>query len=278
VGDANGDGILDVFVGAYISSEMALYLGDGDGGLQKTAEVPSGGRCWMLAAGDVDGDGTADVVSANSWSNNVSVLKSDGFGGFEPADTYATGDFPLAIDLGDLDGDGDLDMVSSNFTGIGWSVFENDGNGDFTLVDSPSASMAGSCAILHDRDRDGDLDITGIDEVDDLVFLFDNPGDPSHADEPVPTLVQVGPNTPNPFNPSTTFTVILAEGGHVLVEVLNLRGERVRVLADAERPADTYTLTWDGRNDLGEDAPSGTYLYRVQALGLSLSRKMTLVR
>ena len=34
---------------------------------------------------------------------------------------------------------------------------------------------AGSCAVLVDRDNDGDLDMIGIDELDDLLFLFTNP-------------------------------------------------------------------------------------------------------
>jgi hypothetical protein len=38
------------------------------------------------------------------------------------------------------------------------------------------ASSAGSCAILHDRDNDGDLDITGVDEIDDFIFLYENVG------------------------------------------------------------------------------------------------------
>ena len=36
------------------------------------------------------------------------------------------------------------------------------------------ACSSSSCAILHDRDNDGDLDVGGIDEVDDLLILFEN--------------------------------------------------------------------------------------------------------
>jgi len=37
-----------------------------------------------------------------------------------------------------------------------------------------SAPDSGSC--IHDRDRDGDLDTTGVDEIADRIFLFENPG------------------------------------------------------------------------------------------------------
>ena len=49
---------------------------------------------------------------------------------------------------------------------------------DVSLADrrTLAATKAGSCAILHDRDRDGDLDITGVDEKDDKILLWENPG------------------------------------------------------------------------------------------------------
>jgi hypothetical protein len=172
--DANEDGIMDLFVGAYGTSELILLLGDGAGSLTFADKVSAGGRSWMIAAGDVNGDGHVDVVSANSISNNVAVILGDGLGGLSVPTTYPAGQFVLAVDLGDLDGDGDLDMVTSSFTSANFIVFENDGLGTFTNPRSYPASSAGSCATIHDRDNDGDLDLTGIDEVDDLVFLFLN--------------------------------------------------------------------------------------------------------
>ena len=65
-------------------------------------------------------------------------------------------------------------MVTSNFGSATWTLYENAGDGTFINPRTLQASSAGSCAILHDRDNDGDLDMTGIDEKDDLVFLFLN--------------------------------------------------------------------------------------------------------
>jgi len=52
VADANGDGIIDVFVGAIRSGEVILLLSDGRGGLRRSAAVSANGGPWMLAAGD----------------------------------------------------------------------------------------------------------------------------------------------------------------------------------------------------------------------------------
>lgn len=130
----------------------------------------------MLVAGDLNGDGHVDVVSANAAADNVGILLGTGDGHLLPVRTFSTGSFPLAVDLGDLDGDGDLDVVVSNFETVDWTVVENDGAGQLFNARTLDALGAGSCAILHDRDGDGDLDITGVDELEDRLFLFRNDG------------------------------------------------------------------------------------------------------
>lgn len=174
VGDANGDGIQDVFIGALQSDELFLYLGDGEGGLTLSDSVAAGGA-WMLAAGDVDDDGNVDVVGADFGGDAMTVVRSDGSGNLLAPDSYPVGASPLAIDIADIDGDGDLDGVTSNLDGADYTLYENLGDGTFGNPQTLPSSSAGSCALLHDRDGDGDVDITAFDEFDDIIFFFDNP-------------------------------------------------------------------------------------------------------
>ena len=176
VGDANGDGHQDLFVGAYFTDEVIIFVGDGEGSLELGQRQTAGGRPWMIVTGDMDGDGNVDVLAANREGNNASVLLGDGAGGLAAPRQFDTGGAPLAIDVGDLDGDGDLDVVTSDFDGNSFTVHENVGDGTLVNPRTYAASASGSCAIIHDRDRDGDLDITGVDETDDKIFLLENPG------------------------------------------------------------------------------------------------------
>lgn len=176
IGDANLDGRPDVFIGGIESMEIVVLLNDGIGGLTIGSRILAGGGPWMLASGDMNGDGVVDVVSANEAQDEVAVFFGDGRGGLDSPTTYAVGGRPLAVDLGDIDGDGDLDVVTSNFAGVNWTVYENVGGGVLGNPNNYPASAAGSCATLHDRDNDGDLDMTGIDELDDLIYLFPNGG------------------------------------------------------------------------------------------------------
>ncbi len=174
--DANGDGITDFFVGAVGSGDVVLFLGDGNGGLTLQQKISAGGNAWTIVPGDMNGDGHVDVVTSNRRQGTFSVILGDGNGNLQPATTYSTGDGALSVDVGDIDGDGDLDVVTSDFEGKSFSVHENLGGGEFSLRYTFEATGAGSCAIIYDRDGDGDLDVTGIDEIDDLIYLYENNG------------------------------------------------------------------------------------------------------
>ena len=264
--DFNEDGILDLAVGAIQSQEIVLLLGDGEGRLRSPVRVDAGGGPWMIATGDVNGDGHADVVSANSLNNNASVLLGDGQGNLQDAVTYPTGEFPLSIDLGDLDGDGDLDLVTSNFSGNDWSLYENQGDGTFGNLRSLQASSAASCAVFHDRDNDGALDMTGIDELDDFLFLFTNTPVPTAVEAPAPTLpMALLPNYPNPFHDRTTLTFRLAQRTPVRLILYDVLGRTVRTLVDGARSPGLHTLTWDGLDNMGHRVPAGIYYYRLES-------------
>ncbi len=85
-------------------------------------------------------------------------------------------------------------------------------------------------------------------------------------------------NAPNPFNPSTEIAFTTAADGPVRLEVCDVRGRRVRVLADEVRGAGAHAVTWDGKDDGGRNQPSGVYLARLRAGDDVREVRMTLVR
>jgi hypothetical protein len=279
VGDANNDGLLDVFCGTYSSpSFIVVLVSDGAGNLTAGPLIPAGGRPWQLAAGDFNDDGNVDVASANSWQDNMGILYGDGAGGLSPVTTYPTGDFPHAIDAGDVDGDGDLDLISSNVGSADWTLYENQ-LGEFVNPRSLAASAAGSCAVLHDRDNDGDLDVTGVDEIDDWVYFFEN-GDslttPVTPRPPAPvTLFQ---NHPNPFNPGTTIRFDLTRAADVDLSIFDAGGRFVATVVRRRYAAGVYEVPWNGADARGAVQPSGVYFYRLTTGDFSEARKMVLLK
>lgn len=79
---------------------------------------------------------------------------------------------------------------------------------------------------------------------------------------------------PNPFNPTTTFTLSVREAQHVRVEVFNLLGLPVKLLYSGPMEAgETKSFTFDAG-----DLPSGIYLYRVQGKTFTATRQVTLLK
>jgi hypothetical protein len=84
---------------------------------------------------------------------------------------------------------------------------------------------------------------------------------------------------PNPFNPRTEIEFSLPAAGQARLEVYDIRGHRVRVLADGTLPAGSQRAAWDGLDDAGRAVSSGTYLLRLETgSGRGLTRKLMLMR
>ncbi|MDF1544220.1 MAG: PKD domain-containing protein, partial [bacterium] len=91
--------------------------------------------------------------------------------------------------------------------------------------------------------------------------------------EALPTAFSLDQNYPNPFNPSTMISFALPTAGHAKIEIYNLLGKRVDVLADGHFNAGYHTVVWDG-----SDQASGIYFYRLTASDFAESKKMLLIK
>ena len=118
-----------------------------------------------------------------------------------------------------------------------------------------------------------------VDHPDWAGFIFAGIPLVSGVDSGVPTASNVIASIyPNPFNPSTSIHMELGQDGPVRVEIYSLEGKRVRTLINEVRPAGAMTLSWNGRNDKGGLAASGTYFCRLQSNGQSDTAKMVLLK
>ncbi|HPF36918.1 MAG TPA: FlgD immunoglobulin-like domain containing protein, partial [Candidatus Krumholzibacteria bacterium] len=94
----------------------------------------------------------------------------------------------------------------------------------------------------------------------------------------LPTVLALNQNHPNPFNPSTTIKFDLPQRGRVDLKIYALDGSLVRTLVSEALDPGRHDVTWQGRDDSGRQAASGTYFYRLTADGKTLVRKMTLMK
>ncbi|MEE9441927.1 MAG: T9SS type A sorting domain-containing protein [candidate division Zixibacteria bacterium] len=85
-------------------------------------------------------------------------------------------------------------------------------------------------------------------------------------------------NYPNPFNPNTTFSFYLPEPRHVKLEIYNVLGQKVKVLADEYFPSGPTNIVWDSKNSSGGEVASGVYFARFTSGDYTSSKKIEVVR
>ncbi|UCE20100.1 MAG: T9SS type A sorting domain-containing protein [Gemmatimonadota bacterium] len=97
----------------------------------------------------------------------------------------------------------------------------------------------------------------------------------------VPASYSLRQNYPNPFNPSTDIRYQIADSRsphHTTLKIYNILGQEVRTLVDEVREPGYYTVTWDGRDQYGNEVSSGVYFYRLTAAGITATRRMVLMK
>jgi hypothetical protein len=93
-----------------------------------------------------------------------------------------------------------------------------------------------------------------------------------------PTAFALAPGYPNPFAAQTTISYQLEERGAATLEVFDLLGRRVRVLAEGEQSAGSHTIAWDGRDAAGRPVANGVYLVRLRTGDASATRRVSVLR
>ena len=93
----------------------------------------------------------------------------------------------------------------------------------------------------------------------------------------LPTRFALGPNYPNPFNPSTIIPYQLAASSAVRLEVFNLLGQRIATLVDGVRPAGFHTATWHATDAAGRAVGASVYIYRMTVGVESQTGRMVLI-
>jgi hypothetical protein len=169
--DFNHDGILDIAVTNYDSSDVSVLLGRGDGTFEAQRRFNATSAPFGLAVGDLNGDGKPDLVAIDTHAgidSTVAELLGRGDGTFAPEQTMAAetrAGFPFSsVRVADLNNDGKADLVVSG-SGFGKvTVFLGNGDGTFQPgMDYPTGSagagLQGGGLAITDLNGDGEPDI-----------------------------------------------------------------------------------------------------------------------
>ncbi len=196
MGDANGDGRLDLVVSDTGTNSLVVLPSNGDAtfGTPIVTALPMAPT--EIGPGDFNGDGAIDVAMRSYSASLLLVFTNDGAGHFAEAWRTAIDTSTSGVVGGDIDGDGAADfLVHRSVPGYEYVLYF--GRGDATFDPPGTIPTFGSPMRykLGDLDEDGDLEIVAA-EIPSSVTVMVNTGSRTFAAKTsYSTLVGSGSDT-----------------------------------------------------------------------------------
>lgn len=197
---------------------------------------------------DLDPQNVGQIIMDQVPMNGAKMLRLDNNNGVTNLVYTDPDGVEHRLDLNDPDIESKLKDL-----GLDFNIISNMGNGDSGLF---------------------------IREISTTVSSGDETGTVGAAKEAssLPEGFSLGQNYPNPFNPITTIRFDLPAAGHVVLEVYNVLGQKVKTLVDEHRTAGFHTVVWNGTDYRGVAVASGVYFYRMESGNYNSYRKMLLLK
>ncbi len=115
------------------------------------------------------------------------------------------------------------------------------------------------------------------DADDPTVFATSGPftitGGTVAVEGDAPKAITLSQNSPNPFNPVTSIGITVPKDSHVSLVVYDIGGRKIATLIDGNCSAGQHSVDWNA-----SEFASGIYFCRMEAGGVSETRKMTLLK
>lgn len=148
-------------------------------------------------------------------------------------------------------------------------------DGIFIYILFETAAESGSATIEFNQlmVNEGDPTVGVCAEMGEVVSV-----DPEETSPHAPTKSMLYQNIPNPFNPQTTIQFDTAIDGRVNLTIYDLQGHLIKTLTDDLVTAGSYQLVWNGKNEHGQEVPSGVYFYNLTTPDEQQTRQMILLR
>jgi hypothetical protein len=265
-GDINLDHIANTTADAVL---FANYFVHG-----MTVFYPDTQRAWQICATDVNADGRTLMLADLIYL--IRVIQNDAvpFPKLAPSSDVANvivTDGRITVECASAIG-GILFKFDGNVTptllNANMELLSNEGN--VLVWSSEGHSINAGASQLLTASGANLVSVTAVDrEGRDLATTITN--------KLTPTAFALHPAYPNPFNPNTNLSFTLPNATPYSMKIYNVAGQLVRSY-EGMGNVGLNVITWDGKDNLGNDVSSGVYFYKLIAGQYQDTRKMIMVK
>jgi hypothetical protein len=93
-----------------------------------------------------------------------------------------------------------------------------------------------------------------------------------------PEDFQLYQSYPNPFNNQTIIKYDLVKPCQVTLTIYNILGQKVNTLVNQRQEAGSKIISWDGKDEKGEDLATGIYFYQLKTGEVTHTKRMVLLK
>lgn len=157
---------------------------------------------------------------------------------------------------------------STNYTLKNWSMSNTSGaveSAHYCLKETSCGGFAVGKSTSSNFSLNGGMVVTDIKDIHD-------------RQNELPGIFQCLQNYPNPFNPVTTIEYTLPKTTEVKIQIYDNLGRIVKSLFQGYQQQGRHQIQWDGKNDQGQQLPSGIYYYQITADEFKEVHKMLLLK
>lgn len=284
--DADNDGWLDLFVAnSSVPDDNRLYHNQRNRTFRDVAPaagVSGSGWAYSSATSDVDRDGHLDLVVTHGLDTPTVLYRNQGGPGrwlrLRLEGTTSNRDAIGARVVLEAEGAIQVRELRGGTSYLGQdSPTLHFGVGGLESVDRLEIHWPGGAGQPGETEVFTDVatgrELLAVEGRGELIDVDAEPAPPQR--------LSLLPPRPNPFNPGVTLELLVPAslaGREVTVHVHDSRGRRVASLYRGAAEAGSMLFTWEGRDDAGRPAASGSYRALLRAGDETMAVGITLVR
>ena len=81
-----------------------------------------------------------------------------------------------------------------------------------------------------------------------------------------------------PFNPETNIKFSMENNGHVVIDIYNVKGQKVLTLLNRPVEKGEHSVVWKGLDENGRNVGSGVYFYQMKTDEYTSMKRMVLMK